>query len=113
MATHLSSYGELTAMPPEELRRDIAAQRTLVRKMRLGVEMKKEKDTARYRREKRQLSRMLTAQGAQQRQPKKVLKSKPKSRIVSASVPPRGAAADKLPSATAGKADVSSSTSAS
>ncbi|MEK7218931.1 MAG: hypothetical protein AAB728_05715, partial [Patescibacteria group bacterium] len=88
MPTHLSSFGELAVMPPDELRRDIASQRTLVRKMRLGIEMKKEKDTARYRREKRQLSRMLTAEGALQKQPQKVLKSKPKSRIVPASASP-------------------------
>lgn len=61
MATHLSSFGELLAMPLEDLRKDLAAQRTLVRKMRLGIEVKKEKDTARFRREKRQLARMLTA----------------------------------------------------
>lgn len=80
MPIHLSSFGELLAMPSDELRRDMAAQRVLMRKMRMGVELKKEKDTARYRREKRQLARMLTAFHSL-----KGLKQKPKSRRVSSS----------------------------
>jgi hypothetical protein len=65
MATHLPSYGELTAMPREDLRKDIVAQRALIRKMKLAVLLNKEKDTAKLRRERRQLARMLTAWTAQ------------------------------------------------
>jgi hypothetical protein len=43
-----------------DLLREFKAQELLVEKMRLGVKLKKEKDTARYRREKRQLARMKT-----------------------------------------------------
>ena len=60
MASHLSTYGELEAMPKEDLRREVVSQRALVRKMRMGILLNKEKDTAKYRRERRQLARMLT-----------------------------------------------------
>lgn len=60
MSTHLSTYGELEAMPKEDLGKEIVTQRAIVRKMRLGILLNKEKDTAKYRRERRQLARMLT-----------------------------------------------------
>jgi hypothetical protein len=49
---------ELRNMQVADLRREIAAQDGVVRKMRLGILMKKEKDTAKYRREKRLGARM-------------------------------------------------------
>ena len=61
MATHVTSFGELMAMPFDDLRKEIVTQRALVRKMRLSIHLNKEKDTAKYRREKRALARMLTA----------------------------------------------------
>ena len=61
MAAHQTSYGELLAMPIDELRKDILMQRALVTKMRLGLELNKEKDSAKYRRERRMLARMLSA----------------------------------------------------
>ncbi len=100
MANHLSSYGELLAMTRDDLRKDIRVQRMLVRRMRLGIELKKEKDAAKYRREKRHLARMLTALENVGAQAPKVLKAKPKSRKVA-------------PSASAPKAAVSSSNSSS
>ncbi|MFA6523049.1 MAG: hypothetical protein WCS85_01645 [Candidatus Peribacteraceae bacterium] len=101
MATHLPSYGELTAMPREDLRKDIVAQRALIRKMKLAVLLNKEKDTAKLRRERRQLARMLTAWTAQPSVPvapavvkksavkaTKDLKKKPKNTRVAAPAKP-------------------------
>lgn len=59
MTTH-SSMDELKAMQMPDLLREMKAQELLVEKLRLGVALKKEKDTARYRREKRQFARMKT-----------------------------------------------------
>ena len=82
MATDIATFGELTAMPLEDLRKEITQKRSLVRKMRLGIQMNKEKDSARYRREKRGLARMLTALQALEENGVKVLKPKPKTRTV-------------------------------
>lgn len=51
---------ELRTMQSPELHKEVRAQRTVVQKMRMQIEMNTEKDSARYRREKRALSRMLT-----------------------------------------------------
>ena len=51
---------ELRKMNLADLTREIFLQKALVAKMRLGIKMKKEKDTAKYRRERRQLARMET-----------------------------------------------------
>lgn len=58
--TRNSATGELKAMPMPDLEREIKAQVLLVEKLRLGVHLKKEKDTARLRRERRTLARMKT-----------------------------------------------------
>ena len=47
-------------MPASDLRKEVRTQRNTVAKMHLGIEMSKEKDTARYQREKKQLACMLT-----------------------------------------------------
>ena len=47
-------------MPVGDLRKEVRAQRNVIAKMHLGIEMSKEKDTAKYQREKKQLARMLT-----------------------------------------------------
>ncbi|TSC58720.1 MAG: hypothetical protein Greene041619_430 [Candidatus Peregrinibacteria bacterium Greene0416_19] len=65
--TTLSSTAELRNMQVADLERDVRAGRALVRKLRIGIEMNKEKDSARYRREKRQLARMLTILGQKRR----------------------------------------------
>ncbi len=52
---------ELKKMQVTDLLRELKAQDLLVEEMRMGIKMQKEKDTARYRREKRQLARMKTA----------------------------------------------------
>ena len=51
---------ELRNMQISDLIKEIKSQRTLVAKLRLGVKMQKEKDTSKYTREKKQLSRMMT-----------------------------------------------------
>ncbi len=61
------SIKELKNMPLEDLLREIKEQSSVVAKLRLGIKMNKEKDTAKYKREKKQLARMKT-----------VLKSSPK-----------------------------------
>ena len=55
-----STMNELKAMQRPDLLREIKAQELLVSKLRVGVELKKEKDTARLKRERRQLARMCT-----------------------------------------------------
>ena len=59
MATHVSNT-ELRAMQKADLLRELKAQVVLVEKLRLGIRLQKEKDTARYRREKKVLARMQT-----------------------------------------------------
>ena len=73
------SFQELQKMPHEELLREAAQQRELVTKMRLGIQVGKEKDSARFRREKRQLATMLTALG---RNEAAALPKKPAKRTV-------------------------------
>ena len=55
-----STAGELRAMQMPDLAREIKAQTLLVEQIRLAVHMKKEKDTAKLRRERRALARMNT-----------------------------------------------------
>lgn len=59
MTQHSTSI-ELQNMQAEDLRREIKAQDLVVEKMRMGIRVQKEKDTAKYRREKRTLARMKT-----------------------------------------------------
>ncbi len=59
---HQITYAELLGMQQDDLQKELRAQETLVRKMRIGIAMNKEKDTAKYRREKKILARMHTAQ---------------------------------------------------
>jgi len=56
----LLSISELRNMNHSDLLREIREQCALVAKLRLGIKMKKEKDTAKYRREKKQLAKMQT-----------------------------------------------------
>jgi ribosomal protein L29 len=51
---------ELRKMPREDLKREILLQEAKALALRFGVSLGKEKDTARYRRERKQLARMLT-----------------------------------------------------
>ncbi|MFH1444109.1 MAG: hypothetical protein ABIG34_01820 [Candidatus Peregrinibacteria bacterium] len=58
--TKTSTSGEFRAMQMLDLEREIKAQVVLVEKLRLGVELKKEKDTAKLRRERRKFAQMKT-----------------------------------------------------
>ncbi|ALM09412.1 MAG TPA: hypothetical protein DEB30_01315 [Candidatus Peribacter riflensis] len=58
--TKTTTAGELRAMQLPDLSREIKAQVLLIEQLRLGVQLKKEKDTAKLRRERRQLARMKT-----------------------------------------------------
>jgi ribosomal protein L29 len=65
MATH-STLKELRNMQTADLRKEVEQKRVVVAKMRLGLEMRSEKDSALYRREKRELARILTVLGEKQ-----------------------------------------------
>lgn len=58
--TPSSAMNELRKMQPSDLEREVAAKRMQIAKMRIGVEIRQEKDTAKFRREKKELARMLT-----------------------------------------------------
>jgi len=51
---------ELRKMQLQDLCSDVREQQKLVSKLRLGVKLQKEKDTAKYKNEKKQLARMRT-----------------------------------------------------
>ncbi len=59
MATQLS-MDELRTMPLADLQRETVKQRLVVAKMHMGISMQKEKDTAKYRRERKLAARMST-----------------------------------------------------
>lgn len=82
---------ELRTMQVADLRKEIRSHQTHVQKMRLQITMNTEKDTAKYRREKRQLARMMTVLTEKAREGKEgkdgkedALKQKPKAAKVSA-----------------------------
>ncbi len=58
--TTRASTAELRKMQIDELRKEIDRRRLEIAKTRLSVGMRTEKDTARFRRDKRELARMLT-----------------------------------------------------
>lgn len=59
MSKYLSTT-ELHKMSVEDLHTEIRSSRNLIAKLRLGVTLQKEKNTAKYDNEKKQLARMLT-----------------------------------------------------
>ncbi len=59
MATKIS-IKELKNMPTDDLLREIKEQSAVVAKLRLSVKMNKEKDSAKYKKEKKQMARMKT-----------------------------------------------------
>lgn len=62
MSTKNTSTTELRRMTPQELRREIAMHRTEYAKMRMGVEMQKEKNHALYKAKRREIARMKTVE---------------------------------------------------
>ena len=83
MASTLS-IADLRNMTLKELQGEIARQQGLVRKMRMGITLGREKNSAGYRREKRQLARMSTVETGKR---KEELSGKPKTRTLP---PPAG-----------------------
>jgi len=65
MAT-ASTATELKGMDIDSLRKELKALRTSVAKLKMGIAMQKEKDTAKYQKEKKQLARMLTVVSAKE-----------------------------------------------
>jgi hypothetical protein len=59
MSTHVSAK-ELQVMQLPDLLKEMKEQTLTVEALRLGIKLQKEKDTARYRREKKVLARMRT-----------------------------------------------------
>lgn len=51
---------ELRKMQTADLERDVTGKRMEIARMRLGIGLNHEKDTAKYRRERKELARMLT-----------------------------------------------------
>ena len=93
----LTTITELRAMQIADLRNEIRAQETNIRKMRLQITMNTEKDTGKYRTEKKQLARMMMVLGEKKAtEPKKgteatkePLKKAPTKAKVAASKKPR------------------------
>ena len=56
----LVSIAELRKMQVVDLLKEITQQKNLVAKLRLAVQLQKEKDSAKYKREKKQLAKMQT-----------------------------------------------------
>lgn len=59
--TSAVSYAELLKMSAKDLHAEIRTGELESQKMRMGITMGREKDTARYQRSRRQLARMKTA----------------------------------------------------
>lgn len=56
----LTTIKELQNMTPKDLLKEVSEQENMVVKLRLGVKLGKEKDSAKYVRERKQLARMKT-----------------------------------------------------
>lgn len=79
--TPKTAITELLKMTAEDLRRDAKEKRASIGKLRLALEMKKEKDSAKLRRERRDLARVLTVVSMKKAE---ALQKKPSSPTVSA-----------------------------
>lgn len=55
-----TTAAEMRKMTPADLRKEITERRASVAKMKIGVEMRSHKDTAQFRREKKEIARLLT-----------------------------------------------------
>ena len=90
MATLLTTT-ELRNMTLEDLRHELQVHSAKAAKIRMDIELKKEKDTAKYRRERRAIARMQTViaekaamKTAPEKMKKEELKKEPKTRTVRA-----------------------------
>ena len=80
MASH-SSVTELRKMSIEDLKREINEISVSVAKMRLGIEMKKEKNSSKYKAAKKYLARLKTI--LSEKMIEESLKSEPSTSTVS------------------------------
>ena len=81
----LATITELQKMSAKELSSEIRAQQALVSKLRIEIELRKEKNSAKYRNERRQLARMETVlTQTMKKKGEEPLKAAPKSATVSA-----------------------------
>ena len=58
--TAILSTTELRNMQEKDLQGEIMSQKALVAKLKMGIQLQKEKDSAKYQREKKTLARMET-----------------------------------------------------
>ncbi|MDP7477199.1 MAG: 50S ribosomal protein L29 [Candidatus Peribacteraceae bacterium] len=65
----LTTIKELRNMTADDLRKEIRQQEIVVVKLRLGVKLGNEKDSAKYIREKKQLARMNTVYSEKNNEP--------------------------------------------
>jgi len=57
---HASTITELRNMQASELEKDLQEKKLAVAKMRIDIDMRSQKDTAQYKKEKKQVARMQT-----------------------------------------------------
>jgi ribosomal protein L29 len=57
---HHATPAELRNMQAADLQKELHSKQMTVAKMRLGLELRSEKDSALYRREKREIARIMT-----------------------------------------------------
>lgn len=101
--THSVTPAELRKMQLPELKRETDRKRLDVAKMRMEVQMRSLKDTAKYRRERKELALMLTIQGELERGTAKAPRSLKFVRTASTVSASAQATADKSASVSADK----------
>jgi ribosomal protein L29 len=83
MATILSTT-ELRKMSAEDLQKEITSRRAHLAKQKLSIGLQSEKDTGRFRREKRELARMLTVMNEMEKNSAKELNKEQKDATIPA-----------------------------
>lgn len=89
----LATTTELRKMPLADLHKEIKEAEVQVAKLRLGVKLRKEKDTAKYVREKKQLARMKAVRSEKQRE--ELQSAKAASTVAAPDAPAKAAPAKK------------------
>ena len=80
--TKVVSTTELRQMQGTELQREVLQKRAAIAKMSLGLAMRSEKDSAAYRRHRKELARLLTI--LSEKKPSPALKTVAKNATISA-----------------------------
>ena len=95
---HTLTITDLRNMQTNELERDLREKQLHVAKMRIDIDMQSHKDTAEFRREKKQVARILTVLN-EKNAGGKALKGSDKTATLSApATPTKGARAARTPS---------------